>query len=147
MGLDMYLKGKKWISSWNDNDKELGEKLNALVAVRPGRVEEVVCEAGYWRKANAIHKWFVDNVQDGEDDCGEYFVDDSALRKLLEVCERVLEDRSLAVELLPSQAGFFFGGTDYDEWYFTDLKNTVEIIKPLLGEEFKSWSFYYRSSW
>ena len=147
MGLDMHLKGKKWISSWNDGDKELGEKLNALVPVRPGRVEEVVCEAGYWRKANAIHKWFVDNVQDGKDNCGEYYVDQSGLQKLLEVCERVLEDRDLAVELLPSQAGFFFGGTDYDEWYFTDLKNTVEIIKPLLGEEFESWSFYYQSSW
>ena len=24
-----------------------------------------------WRKANAIHKWFVDNVQDGVDDCGD----------------------------------------------------------------------------
>ena len=147
MGLDMYLKGKKYLSSWNDDHKAVSEKIEALLPVRPGRVEEIVCEAGYWRKANAIHKWFVDNVQDGEDNCSEYCVDQSNLQKLLELCEQVLEDNSLAEELLPAQAGFFFGGTDYDEWYFADLKNTVEIIKPLLGEEFKSWSFYYQSSW
>lgn len=26
-------------------------------------------EIAYWRKANAIHRWFVDNVQNGTDDC------------------------------------------------------------------------------
>ena len=145
MGLDMYLKGKKYLSSWND--KAVSEKIEALLPVRPGRVEKIVCEAGYWRKANAIHKWFVDNVQDGEDNCSECYVDQSNLQRLRELCEQVLEDNSLAEELLPAQAGFFFGGTDYDAWYFADLKNTVEIIKPLLGEEFKSWSFYYQSSW
>lgn len=36
--------------------------------------KHVICrsiwkEIGYWRKANHIHKWFVDCVQDGEDDC------------------------------------------------------------------------------
>ncbi len=28
----------------------------------------------YWRKNNAVHKWFVDNLNNGEDDCQEYYV-------------------------------------------------------------------------
>ena len=87
MGLDMYLKGKKYLSSWNDDDdKAVSEKIEALLPVRPGRVEEIVCEAGYWRKANAIHKSFVDNVQGGEDNCTECYVDQSNLQKLLALC-------------------------------------------------------------
>ena len=31
----------------------------------------------YWRKANAIHGWFVKNAQQGIDDCRTYSVDTS----------------------------------------------------------------------
>lgn len=47
--------------------------------------KEVAC----WRKANAIHKWFVDNIQDGNDDCGVYEVSEEQLRELLELCKIV----------------------------------------------------------
>jgi hypothetical protein len=55
-------------------------------------------------------------------------------------------DPRVAHELLPTQEGFFFGGTDYDEWYVQDLKDTVmQIDRALgLGEE---WNFEYQSSW
>lgn len=45
---------------------------------------------GYWRKANHIHKWFVDNVQDGEDDCKEYRVSIEQLHKLRDICFDIL---------------------------------------------------------
>lgn len=143
----MYLNAKKYLSSYDEHGNEVSEKVGAMFEKTPGRVEEIVCEAGYWRKANAIHKWFVDNVQDGVDECQETYVDPSHLRKLLDLCKEVLADHSKAAELLPACAGFFFGGTEYDEWYFSGLQNTVTIIEPLLGEEFSSWSFYYHSSW
>ena len=38
------------------------------------------------------------------------------------ICDKVLDDNSLAEELLPTRSGFFFGSTDYDEWYFEDIK-------------------------
>lgn len=44
----------------------------------------------YWRKANAIHGWFVRNVQNGNDDCGTYVVSNAQLRDLLETCKRAL---------------------------------------------------------
>lgn len=44
---------------------------------------------GYWRKANQIHCWFVENVQDGIDDCGTYEVTEKQLVELLNTCKEV----------------------------------------------------------
>jgi len=52
-------------------------------------------EVGYWRKANAIHKWFVDNVQNGEDDCQRYDVTPAQLTELLVTVNTVLDSVTL----------------------------------------------------
>ena len=52
-------------------------------------------EIGYWRKANQIHAWFVDNVQGGKDDCEEYSVSRSQLGQLLAVVKEVLDNSKL----------------------------------------------------
>jgi len=52
----------------------------------------------------------------------------------------------IAAEQLPTANGFFFGGTDYDEWYFRDVENTIRIIDECLQLP-NSWDFEYRSSW
>jgi len=148
MGLDMYLKGKRYLSSYfNEGDNEKASKIAELFPEINGQeIKEVMIEAGYWRKANAIHKWFVDNVQEGEDDCGNYYVGREQLAELRELCQKVLADRSLAAELLPPQSGFFFGGTDIDEYYFADLGQTIKIIDNALTLP-ESWDFEYHSSW
>lgn len=151
MGLDMYLKANMFLSQFDDEENEISEKVKELLHTMPGRINEIKSEAIYWRKANAIHKWFVDNVQDGNDDCGNYYVSQDDLRELKDICEKVLADNSLAETLLPSQSGFFFGGTEYDEWYFKDLKYTAEEIGKLLkiheNENVAKWSYEYHSSW
>lgn len=50
---------------------------------------------GYWRKANHIHGWFVDNVQNGEDDCQEHLVSREDLQKLQKSVEAVLNASKL----------------------------------------------------
>ena len=152
MGLDMYLNARRFLWIFSDgkgDDAEIGKAISAAIPeagnMRPTTVE---FEAIYWRKANAIHKWFVDNVQDGVDDCRSYYVSRDKLKNLLEVCETILKDNSRAEELLPSQSGFFFGGTDYDEWYFKDLQHTRDKIDELLSKpDFDKFYFQYQSSW
>ena len=107
----------------------------------------VVCEAMYWRKANAIHNWFVNNVQDGEDDCRDYYVDRSNLQELLDTINEVLEDNDKAKELLPTASGFFFGSEEYCDYYFGELTRTRNRIMELLSDKFDDWEFYYSSSW
>lgn len=113
-----------------------------------GNWEDDYEEIGYWRKANQIHKWFVDNVQDGVDDCGEYKVTKEQLIELRNRCEAVLNNNVLSEDLLPTQSGFFFGDTGYGQGYYYDLENTKRIIDDIL--ENKSYcldNLYYSSSW
>lgn len=59
----------------------------------------------------------------------------------------VLEDSTMAEEFLPTQDGFFFGGTHYDEYYWQDLLDTIEICKRALEVYDSHSSIYYKSSW
>ena len=52
-----------------------------------GRIMEQV---GYWRKANQIHNWFVENIQEGVDDCDYHReVTEEDLEELLAICEKI----------------------------------------------------------
>lgn len=115
--------------------------------IKPERISYVVEEMGYWRKANAIHRWFVENVQDGDDRCQLSYVERKQLAKLLELVIEVLNNPERSEELLPTQAGFFFGSTDYDGYYFEDLKATKKILKQVLKESADEGTFFYQSSW
>lgn len=106
--------------------------------------EEV--QVGYWRKANAIHKWFVDNAQDGVDECQEAAVTMDQIQALLDTVNEVLADHSKAGELLPPEAGFFFGDTEVDDWYFDDLASTKEILTDVIANN-GDWEIFYQSSW
>ena len=107
---------------------------------------DVSVNVAYWRKANQIHNWFVTNVQRDEDDCGEYYVSREKLSQLLRDCTLAITNKD--PNILPPVDGFFFGGTDIDEWYWKDLMNTINQIQPLLDrKDTDSLSFYYQSSW
>lgn len=152
MGLDMYFYGQRylWDFGGDGNDGAIAESISKLFPELKGRkAKKVEVEFMYWRKANQIHKWFVDNVQDGRDECQETYVEVDKLYQLRDVCRAVLADTTQASVLLPSASGFFFGNTDYDEWYFQDVENTVKFLDELLAEKdnLKNWDFYYRSSW
>ena len=69
---------------------------------------EVRKEVLYWRKANAIHRWFVVKCQFGVDNCATYYVSRVKLEELREVCKSIVEGRADAEETLPTQSGFFF---------------------------------------
>ena len=61
---------------------------------------------------------------------------------------KCIKDPSVAMELLPTTSGFFFGGTDYDEYYLEDIKHTIEICKNALETtDFETQQISYRSSW
>jgi hypothetical protein len=148
MGLDMYLSAKRYLWSFNEHDQALANKIDAEIGLNGlGRTKEISREAMYWRKANAIHYWFVMNVQDGEDNCKEYYVSREQLQSLLDTLKQVDQDHSLADDLLPTSEGFFFGATDYEDWYYQDIKDTIPVLEGLLGQDLDQWDFYYQSSW
>ena len=151
MGLDMYL-NKKWYVGAEYEHRNVTGKISIKVGetklkIDFSKISEIVERAGYWRKANQIHKWFVTNVQDEVDDCGHYCVSTEDLQKLLDLCKQVKENHALAPELLPTESGFFFGNTDYGEYYYEDIDSTIEICTEALEEKSNEVYFEYHSSW
>ena len=112
---------------------------------------ELQYEVMYWRKANQIHQWFVDNVQNSVDDCGSYTVDSCQLEELMYDIDLVLADHRIAEDVLPTQNGFFFGGTEYDDYYYADLRDTKRSLKPLIKRKMYKredmFQLRYTSSW
>lgn len=152
MGLHSYLEKHHYVKRCDHMEPEelhwvtVAKGGQAADYIKPERVAYVIEQVGYWRRANQIHKWFVENVQGGEDDCREYRVSRDQLRELLTLAQTVIKEPKSAGELLPTEGRFFFGGTEYDEDYFDDLKGTVETLTALLAEPDEG-DFYYRASW
>lgn len=181
MGLDMYLKAKIYLGKYFGNG--LFKKANEVRKLFPemyksGNLDsvDVKFEVGYWRKANHIHNWFVQNVQNGKDECDPYYVSRKQLEELRDTCKdvinslkdsktkevkikvgfskgkdiydkiKVFKNTELANSKLPAKEGFFFGSTKYNKWYLKDLQHTIKIINKCLKLP-NDWDFEYRSSW
>ena len=144
MGLDMYLSAKKYLWSFDDGDTQVAKEIQEKINVQR-RVKEVSIEAMYWRKANQIHGWFVDNVQDGIDECKPHHVTRGELEKLLQTCRAALQHKDS--DMLPPQEGFFFGGTEVNDDYWNDIRRTADEIETLLAELDDTWEFEYCASW
>jgi DNA primase len=153
MGLDMYLNAKRFISEYRDADKQIAEQIRSISIPGLGKrlVNSIETEAMYWRKANAIHKWFVDNVQDGVDECQEHDVSVEDLQTLVALCKEVLanrENEERVLELMPPQDGFFFGSTEISDYFWEEVERTISELEALLSTEgIENWYFTYRSSW
>ena len=144
MGLDMYLSAKRYLWSIDEKDVALSNQLDKEVGGQGlGRTKEISRDAYYWRKAWAIHSWFVDNVQNGDDNCREYYVSRQQLEELLNILKMVDENPLLADELLPLQSD----SEDGKEWELGQIKKTIPDLERLLNEDLEQWDFYYSSSW
>lgn len=158
----MYLHAKKYVNKidWNATGKRTDKGYTVVpqftkiiasakmadVATNDIHGVSVEVVTAYWRKANQIHSWFVKNVQDGVDECLEYRVSVEQLRELLGTCQMALSTKDPS--LLAPQGGFFFGGTDIDEYYWGDIKDTIEQMERILATpDIDGYSFSYRSSW
>lgn len=162
MGLDMYLSARKYISridfsNRDDLQAQTPEFRDIVKITGMSGMEEPEGFAGayveipvmYWRKANQVHNWFVNELADGVDDCRPLELTVERLRELVELCDKIVEDNSKAEELLPTESGFFFGATEYDEYYFGEVAHTADRLRYIVAEaEAKGIDWLvYQASW
>lgn len=145
MGLDMYLTKEHFIGAKYERRNVKGE-CKISVEGKPldinfNQISVIKEEVAYWRKANQIHKWFVDNIQDGEDNCEESLASYGKLMELVDLCKKVIETKDPS--LLPPEEGFFFGGTEIDDYYYENLKYTIEMLENIDPKG----DYSYRASW
>lgn len=122
------LKDDDWLLSTRFDPKKGAEEIVRWlfsVLFWRGRIKE----SAYFRKVNFIYGYFGEKLVD--ESC---IVTKAEIEDIIERCKKVLADHSLAQELLPTCDGFFFGSTDYDDWYFKDVEDCQEQMQKLLED-------------
>lgn len=157
MGLGMYLIASRYLSGYEfEREREDPEVPKFDAVLEASGLREYISEDSpalevhvnvcYWRKANAIHRWFIENVADGVDDCKPVYVSVEDLEKLLSLARKALETQDTT--LLPTQPGFFFGSIEYDGWYWENIVWTITQLERILEADIAEHvEFYYRASW
>ena len=154
MGLDMYLNKKIYIGANYDFNGIEGKieitKRGKPIPINFKKVTYITEEAVYWRKANQIHKWFVDNVQDGVDDCGHYYVSKEKLEALLKTINDLFEEVKPYIDL--SSVDFkAMENDDFDGVIAKNIENINAICNKYLptqsgfffgGVKYNFWYFY-----
>lgn len=148
MGLDMNLHRKVYNLKVQPSDEKT-EKANKIIneGQHDGEVRFVsdvsVC---YWRKFNALHKYFFDNFGKGdEDNCVDMYLEVEDLRKLLALLqdlrkqikqdeEGTVINKEVCEDILPTQDGFFFGDTTYDKYYVMDIDDTIKALSAVIKD-------------
>ncbi|WP_416150318.1 hypothetical protein ACM26V_04875 [Salipaludibacillus sp. HK11] len=167
MGLDMYLfslpkiEGMEYdeIQSANARLRQLEEAQNETYEkVKPHikHFEEfgmswdsLMEEIAYWRKANQIHHWFVENIRNGEDDpCFTEIVTKNHLQDLYNLCLKVFTNRNNPQDSLPTRPGSYFGRYGYDDFYYWQIEDTKSLLENLLDNfNFETHYLLYQCSW
>lgn len=154
MGLDMYL--------WKIKREEVAywRKANAIHAWFERKLAEDNreinnCSDYYVTKENLIElrdtcQTILDNtiVKIGNVKNGERLNKDTGNWEPIYEQGKVIDNPELAQEMLPTQSGFFFGSTDYDEHYINELESTISQINKILETtDFDNESIAYSAWW
>jgi hypothetical protein len=159
MGLDMYLKKTKKTDHTVeqldeiDNLEDLNPSNELAKNFLPLREYEflkdcysIFHEVGYWRKFNALHNYFVENIQGGVDECQTSEVIKKDLEKLVDVLREVSETKDSS--LLEPVGGFFFGSIDVDDYYFESVDHAIDTISNVIeNTDWNNERVFYRASW
>jgi hypothetical protein len=155
MGLDMYLYASKYESKsqWRNNKEEVKgfypedlEDLQTDIFERNFVSKDTHYQIGYWRKFNALHHYIVENFADGEDDCRRIYLSPSDIGHILDTLRKARDNKERVGEILPTQSGFFFGTTDYDEWYWRDVEYAIRLFEEVVKIQ-DEYEIYYQASW
>lgn len=104
-------------------------------------------QIGYFRKFNALHRYMC-NLDDGRDECQPIVLSKDTFKQLYDLLNDVNHNHSKAEDLLPTRSGFFFGGTDYNDYYFSDVTDAIKMCELFLKYfDFDKYDLVYQASW
>jgi len=87
------------------------------------------------RKENHIHAVVRLLTGTEPENCGYTFLTKEQVQDIMSRLYLVNEDHAMAAALLPGQDGFFFGGTERDECFFSSVEDELEAFTEIV----KSW--------
>lgn len=145
MGFDMYLNKKIEVDTEYSNitGTIALQRENTPITIRFNKLKFIIERQAAWYNAYSIHKWFVNNVQDGYDNDGYYEVYGEVLLKLVDICKKILENKDLAKTLLPSVDSYGNENQEYNEHYFKQLEDVIEQLNDVEKDAY----YEYSSGW
>lgn len=149
MGLDMFLYKRKYVKNWEHTPEEdkhtVTVEQNGKVLTQWDNPTYIVKEVAYWRKFNALHGFIVEHFNNGKDDCSPIPLDLEDLKTIHNQLEKAYADNNHT--LLPPTSGFFFGNTEVDDYYWSDIRDAIEVFKDLINMEDADVYYEYHASW
>ena len=82
-------------------------------------------ELAYWRKANAVHRWFNNQKEGGLEDCERMEVSKEMLNDLKQVCDGIIEKLKQEVPSLET----FFNDNEWIEKNWEAWRPSLELTK------------------
>jgi hypothetical protein len=125
----------------NPNLKDVIERLKSDINYY------YVGEDVYFRKVNFIYGFFSEEINPDTESC---IVSKSRIEDLVDACKRVFQNKGdvgYAEEHLPTHAGFFFGSTQYDDWYWEDVEDCYKEMVDVLDQMDEGDVFLWEFSW
>lgn len=135
MGIDMFL--------YVSDTPEIPDNYATTIMEDYDEARKIFPEVAYWRNANSIHNWFAGNIQGGVDNCEYSLVSPEHFKELLNVVNDVIQNPEKGPDLLPTVSGFFFGDTEYGEYYTQVLYYTKKVIERVLENYSDKYIFYH----
>lgn len=150
MGLDMYLEARLYLPPYSKEFKPIREAIGRAIGYTPPtekldndstlmEITGVTVRVGYWRKLTSLHRWFVNNAQDGHDDCRPAYV---TPKILVELTDRIGQG-----SVRPESVGDHFANHDDDSMTKDCINYTLKVMAHAKRFQERGWDIYYRSSW
>jgi hypothetical protein len=150
MGLDMYLEAKLHLPPYNTELAAVRHAIGQAIGYTPPtekpdndatlmEITGVSVRVGYWRKFDPLHRWFVNNVQEGHDDCRPAYVPPDVLAELEDQLDQVSDD--------PESASEYFVSEDDVPMEEGDVDYTLKVVVHAKKLQERGWDIYYRASW
>ena len=115
-----------------DEKKKIQKEVSDWYDKRPEMAAHGISDIGYFRKVNFLMTFF-----NYEGNCEFKEIAKYELEDLVERCNAVLtasNRKEKAEDLLPTQSGFFYGSTEYDEYYYEDVKEVRDWASGVLND-------------
>lgn len=180
MGLDQYFMAERSVWPHEKVEGKVKEIYDATIEIYGDLMDDnqkvayIKFQAGYLRKANAIHAL----VSNFGDDLTNVYLDEESLESMLKTINETLDIAEVAkgkikygqrfvdgkwedvlqdgeyvknaeevAKKMPTMEGFFFGSTEYDEYYLMDLRDAKKIVENCLTLSKQGFDIYYQGSW
>ena len=152
MGLDQFISATIHVPAQKVGDVIEDNPILKKLVDDQFSLASVNFKLGQFRKFNALHGYIESRIG-GVENLQDIHINE-IIDELYEDCKIILATKDSkdgnadAIKRMPPTEGFFFGSTEVDSWYYSDVKELYDLLADLIKlSEIEGISFYYTAWW